>query len=93
MEPGQLYERQCQERMQMVVVDDFAALNDSESRFGLGRSPPAGIRGPHRNGIAVLAARKGISLHRSDTDFPVLGQIQRFVRRRRLSNIARTISG
>ena len=55
----------------MVVVDDLAALNDAESRFGLGRSPPAGIRDPHRNGIAVLAARKGISLRRSDANLPV----------------------
>ena len=75
MEPGQLYKRQRQERMQMVVVDDLAALNDAESRFGLGRSPPAGIRGPHRNGIAVLAARKGISLRRSDANLPVLGLV------------------
>ena len=75
MEPGQLYKRQRQERMQMVVVDDLAALDDAESRFGLGRSPPAGIRGPHRNGIAVLAARKGISLRRSDANLPVLGQV------------------
>lgn len=93
MEPGQLYERQCQERMQMVVVDDFAALDDSESRFGLGRSPPAGICRPYRYGIAVLAACKGISLCCRDADLPVLGQVRRFVRRRRRSNITRVISG
>ena len=92
MEPGQLYKRQRQERMQMVVVDDLAALDDAESRFGLGRSPPAGIRGPYRYGITVFTARKGVSLCRSNANLPVWGQVRRFIRRRRRCNITRAIS-
>ena len=64
-----------EERMQMIVVDDLTALDNTGIGPGLRRSPPARLGSADRNKVAALAAGKGVTLCCCNADFPVQGLI------------------
>ena len=57
------------ERMQMIVVNDFSALDHAGIGPGLQRSPPAALGSAERDEIAAFAAGKGISLRSREANF------------------------
>ena len=77
-----MHEGLCQERMQVIVVDDFAAFYNTERRADLRRSPFPGLGDTDGNGVCTVVPGKGISLRRSDADLTVLRKRCRcFIRR------------
>ena len=55
--------------MQMIVVDDFPALDKAVVGPGLRRSPPAALSCAERDEVAAFAAGKGISLRSREANF------------------------
>lgn len=64
-----------QEQMQVVVVDDFSALQNPECRADLRRSPFPGLGDAAGNGIRAVAPGKRITLRRRNAALLVLRKI------------------
>lgn len=71
MGSSQLQNGLREERMQMIVVDDFSALDDAGVGACLGRSPSAGLCGTDRYKIAGFITGKSVSLGCGDAYLPV----------------------
>ena len=69
--PSQRQNGLRKERMQMIVVDDFSALDHAGIGAGLRRSPPAALGCAERDEITAFAAGKGISLRSREANFTV----------------------
>lgn len=82
MGSSQLQNGLREERMQMIVVDDFSALDNAGVGPGLRRSPSAGLCGTDRNKVAGFIIGKGVTLGRRDADFPVQRNLIILLRRR-----------
>ena len=68
--------------MQMIVVDDFAALHDAGVGACLGRSPSARLGSTDRDEVAAFVASEGVALRSSNADFPVERHIIELLRGR-----------
>ena len=66
----------------MIVVDDFAALDDAGVGAGLGRSPSARLGSTDRDEVAAFVASEGVALRSSKADFPIQCNIIALLRRR-----------
>ncbi len=85
-----MHEGLGQERMQMIVVNDFSAFYNAESRANRLIKAPEGLVYPDGNGVCAVAAGKSITLRRCDADFPVLCDIHRLFRGTAFRNNALT---
>lgn len=77
-----------QERMQMIIVDDFTVLYYTESRVDLWIDTPAGLGRPDGNRVCAVVPGKRVSLCRRDADFPILCKIYCFFSGRIFRDIA-----
>ena len=93
MGSSQLQNGLCEERMQMIVVDDFSALDDAGIGPGLRRSPSARLCGTNRDKIAGFITGKSVSLGCRNTYFPVKGPVCLFFGRRGSRNADAIIPG
>lgn len=81
-----------QEWMHLIIVNDFPALYNAESRANLRIYPPAGLGGPDRNGVCAIVAGKSISLRCSNTNIPIMRIICNMLCRRAFRDITLTIT-
>ena len=65
----------CEERMQMIVVDDLSALHDTGVGPGLRRCPSARLCGTDRDKVAGFIACECVTLDSSNAYFPVKGPV------------------
>ena len=61
----------------MIVVDDSSALDDAEGGPYLRLGPSSGLGDADQDRRCAALTRKGVSLRRSETEFPVPGVIGR----------------
>ena len=64
----------------MIVIDDFPAFYHAERRAYRLIGPPDGLGYPDGNGVAAVVASESISLRRGNAEFPVLHEIDGFIR-------------
>lgn len=88
-----MHNRLGQERMQVIVVNDFPSLYNPEGRANRLMNPPAGLGDSDRNGTCAVVAGKSISLRRRNADFPVLRKICCCFCRRIFRDITLTVIG
>ena len=81
----------CEERMQMIVVDDLSALDNAGVGPGLRRSPSARLCGTDRDKVAGFITGKGVTLSCSKAYFSVKGPVCLLLGRRRSRNTDATL--
>ena len=85
-----MHEGLGKEWMQMIIINDFSPLYNTESRADLRGGLLSGLGYADGKGTGAFAAGKSISLRCRDTDLPVLRKICYDFSRRTFRNIALT---